>query len=127
MTQRIGIAIFVLALTAGGVAQANEWTRTGPNGSVTRSYDPATGLSVTRSGVNGGGSTATVTCARGQGLVCQRDFTRTGPEGQSVSGTRTTQRGLFRKRSVTTVTRPDGSTRTRVRAAPRYNKPWVRR
>lgn len=127
ITHTIKLAVFALAITVSGAAQANEWTRSGPNGEVTRTYDAETGRTITRTGVNGGSTTANVRCTA-RGVVCQRNYSRTNPEGQSITGTRTTQRGLFRKRSVNTVTRADGTTATRVRTTPRYNayRPGVR-
>ncbi|MEM7058773.1 MAG: hypothetical protein AAF557_14375 [Pseudomonadota bacterium] len=118
-TTALSLAAAVLLLA--GTASANEWTRTGPNGTVTKSYERGSGLTVNRSGVNGGSSSANVTCSRGGGVFCQRDYTVTGPNGQTVTGQRNTRRGLFRKQSVNTVTLPDGSSPSIIRTGPRYN------
>lgn len=111
---------FAAALLIAGSASATEWTRSGPNGSVTKTYERGSGLSVSRTGVNGGNSSANVTCSRGGGVNCQRDYTATGPGGQTVTGQRNSRRGLFRKQSVNTVTLPDGSSPSIIRSGPRY-------
>lgn len=113
------LAISAVALMA-GTASAAEWTRTGPNGTVTKTYERGSGLSVNRTGVNGGSSSANVTCSRGGGVFCQRDYSVTGPNGETVTGQRNSRRGLFRKQSVNTVTLPDGSSPSVIRSGPRY-------
>ncbi len=115
----IALAAVVLILSD---AQASERTRTGPNGSVTKSYDPETGLVIDRSGVNGGSSSATVNCSRSGRVNCSRDYSVTGANGETFSGQRNSQYGLFRGRSVNTVTGPDGNTVSRHRPAYRYNR-----
>ena len=109
------------ALLIAGTASAGERTRSGPNGSVTKTYERGSGLTVNRTGVNGGTSSANVTCHRGGGLICQRDYAATGPNGQTVTGQKTTRRGLFRRQSVNTVTLPNGSSPSIIRTGPRYS------
>lgn len=114
----IGAAL-VASLFA-GTAAPQEWTRSGPNGSSTRSYDADSGLfSINRSGANGGSTSATVSCSRGSGLNCQRDYTLTNPNGDTVTGQRNSQRGLYGRSSTNTFTGPEGNTATRYRASPR--------
>lgn len=112
-------AAFAAALIA-ATATAQEWSRSGPNGSVTRSLEHGSGMTIDRTGVNGGSSGATVTCQRGGGASCQRDVSLTNADGQTVTGQRTTARDPFRAGATTTVTGPEGNTATRSRIAPRY-------
>lgn len=107
-------------LMTAGTVQAGEWTRTGPNGTTTKTYERGSGLSVNRTGVNGGSSSANVTCSRGGGVICQRDYSATNANGQTVTGQRTTRRGLYGKQSVNTATLPDGTSRSVIRTGPRY-------
>ena len=110
-----------------GSALATEWTRSGPDGSVTKSYERGQGLTVNRTGVNGGSTSANVTCSRGGGVICQRNYAATNAAGQTVTGHKTTRRGLFRRQSVNTVTLPDGTSPSLLRAGPRYSVGQPRR
>ncbi|MEL6227274.1 MAG: hypothetical protein AAFN27_20870 [Pseudomonadota bacterium] len=121
--QYAGVAAVILATLIAGTAFPQEWSRSGPNGTVNRSYDGDAGLSVDRNGVNGGSSSATVTCSGGG--RCERDYSVTSPGGQTATGQRLTQRSPWGVRSGNTVTGPDGHTATRYRAspAPRVTRP----
>lgn len=116
---KLAMAGTLAATLFAGVAVAEEYTRTGPNGSVSRVYDAETGLSVNRSGVNGGSISGTVTCARGPRL-CERTYSATNPDGETVTGARTSQHGRYRTRATNTVTKADGTTTTYNTARPRY-------
>lgn len=114
-------AVLGLVGTAVLLAEAQDWSRTGPSGSVARSYDADGGYTVDRSGSAGGSTSATVDCARGGGLNCSRDYTVTNPQGETVSGTRQSRFGPLRGRSVNSVTGPDGASGTLARPSWRYN------
>ena len=119
--------LLAIAILAGGLAgpvAADEFTRSGPRGDVTKTYDPDTGLTVNRNGVNGGSSSATVTCTR---FNCDRNYSVTNPDGETVTGQRKSRWGRYRGGSVNTVTGPQGETITRVRPAYRYNRVHRRR
>lgn len=115
----------ILFMVAASGAAAQEWSRSGPNGSVTRTHTEGSGLSISRSGARGGSTSGTVSCSGGSGVSCQRDFSATGPDGQTVTG----QRETFRRpwRSTTTLTGPAGETVTRVGKPRRGVWPRVRR
>jgi hypothetical protein len=86
------LALCVLAVPS--MAETN-WTATGPRG---------------------GTSVGTASCAKGESsLTCQRDVTRTAPDGQVATtqstGTATRNGGT----RVTTTTLPSGETKTRSR------------
>ncbi|MEM9061872.1 MAG: hypothetical protein AAGD13_15540 [Pseudomonadota bacterium] len=121
------LAALMLATLTAGAALGQEWSRSGPNGTVDRSYDADTGFTINRSGTNGGSSTGTVSCSGGG--TCQRDYSVTGADGQSASGQRVTRRGPWGARSANTVTDSDGNAATRYRAAPapRAYRPRARR
>jgi len=103
-----------LPLGALAPATGEEWSRSGPAGSVTRTYDADTGTrTVERSGAHGGSSSATATCTGGLVVGCERSTTVTGPDGNTVSGSRSAVVGPFRARGARTVTGPDGNSVTR--------------
>ena len=120
---RIRTSLFAVMLAALGATatHAQEWTRTGPNGTATRTYTQGEGVAISRQGANGGSSEASVSC-RGNG-VCDRSFTATNRYGETVSGDRVTAWGPGRVRSSTTVTGPAGDSRTVFRGRPYYPRP----
>ena len=87
MTRLTFVAGVLLATLTPALAQADTWSRTGPGGTVTRSYDPASGWSVSRQGAGGVTTTATANCV-GRGFACQRNYAVTGPRGRTATGTR---------------------------------------
>lgn len=119
---RRGAVFALLAFALVGPALAEDVTRSGPRGTVTKSYDTGSGVTVERSGTNGGSSSSTRTCSRGSGVTCQRDYALTGPDGQTVSGTQESRYGLRRGIRTNTVTGPDGESLTRYRPTVRYNR-----
>jgi hypothetical protein len=121
MIRTLSIAAAAIAAALSAPAAANEWTSSGPNGSVTRSYDADTGYSVRREGVNGGSSTATSSCSRGGGLTCDRTYSATNRDGETISGERQSHYGPFRGRSTGSFTGVDGQTYTRSGPTFRYN------
>ena len=127
MTKFTYLPFALIIVLIAGQSWANDWTRTGPNGSTTKTYDPTNGLTITRTGQNGGSSSANVTCSRGGLVTCQRDYQATNANGQTISGQRQSQHGRFRSRAVNTATGPNGNTATRVRSTTRYSRPRVRR
>ncbi|MEL6767743.1 MAG: hypothetical protein AAFP17_11235 [Pseudomonadota bacterium] len=122
-TLAIALGFAALVAAAVPVSKAETWTRSGPKGSATRSFDQESGTySVNRSGINGGSTSATVNCARGGGLNCTRDYSVTSADGRTATGTRQSRYGLYRGGSVNTLTGPDGQTVTRARPTWRYNR-----
>lgn len=112
-----------LIAAAAPMADAQTWSRSGPNGSATRTLDRDNGTyTLDRSGVNGGSSSATVNCSRGGGVNCTRDYSLSNANGQTVTGTRKTRYGRYRGGSVNIVTGPEGNTVTRARPTWRYNR-----
>lgn len=99
-------------LGAGAPASAQDWSGSGPYGSVARSLDDGT-LSVERSGARGGSASATTSCAGGAVVGCERNATVTTPAGATYEGSQTGAVGPFRGRSAATVTGPDGNSVTR--------------
>lgn len=121
MSIRTVSAALLLVAMGATTASAQEWTRSGPNGTATRTYTAGEGLAVSRQGVNGGSSEATASC-RGNG-VCDRSFSATNRYGETVSGDRVTAWGPGRLRSTTTVTGPAGNSGTVFRGRPYYPRP----
>ncbi|MEO0428381.1 MAG: hypothetical protein AAF160_13185 [Pseudomonadota bacterium] len=112
-----------LIAAAAPMADAQTWSRSGPNGGATRTLDRDNGTyTLDRSGVNGGSSSATVNCSRGGGVNCSRDYSLSNADGQTVTGTRQTRYGRYRGGTVNTVTGPEGNTVTRARPTWRYNR-----
>ncbi|MEO1491810.1 MAG: hypothetical protein AAFV19_06625 [Pseudomonadota bacterium] len=83
----MGLAATLLSSMIITDVAASEWTRTGPNGTVTRTHSEGSGVTVTRDGVNGGSTSSTVTCQSGP-FSCRRNVTATNRDGQTVSGVR---------------------------------------
>jgi hypothetical protein len=105
------VALFAALPLLVTAVSAEEWTRTGPGGTVTRTWDQDTKTgTVERSSARGGSTSATVDCAFASAAGCQRSVTATGPGGHTVEGQRTSVVGPFRGRTATTVTGPQGNT-----------------
>ncbi|MEL6335632.1 MAG: hypothetical protein AAFQ88_03185 [Pseudomonadota bacterium] len=119
----LALALASTALLVAPQATAEEWSRSGPNGSTTRSVNTGSGsYSVERSGTNGGTSSATVDCHANAGIQCSRDYTGTNSAGETVSGTRQSRFGPLRGRSVNTVTGPSDKTFVTRQPTRRYNR-----
>lgn len=101
------LILIVAAAAFASSAHAQEFTRSGPAGTVTRSFGDRE-VTVSRQLDSGASIDRTTSC--GGGGRCTSVFSGTNAAGQAFSGTRGAYRGPFRGRSVTTVTRPEGNT-----------------
>jgi hypothetical protein len=99
MKTRSILPALTLILTLPMAANAQSWECSVSDGTATVNRETARGRSLSRS----------TTCANGQ-WGCSTDFSGTGAGGQTVEGSRSSARGPFRGRSVTSVTGPEGNT-----------------
>jgi len=117
LLDKTAAALLLIGLPLGAAtASADEWTRSGPAGTVTRGFDSDSNTrTVERSGLGGGTTSATATCSANGAVACERTTTLTGPEGRTVEGSRTSIVGPLRGRTAGSVTGPEGNTIMRGR------------
>ena len=108
------VTLGLLIAAVAAPATAEEWKRpTAHGGEVSREVTQDGRVyagETTRLGPNGGTYSSTSTCFDGFVDRCNRTFSATGPNGQSVTGQRLSARGPFRAGSVGSLTGPSGNT-----------------
>lgn len=108
-----------LMVAAAAPATSAEWKRpTVHGGELTREVSREGRVyhgETTREGRNGGVYTSSSTCFDGVVDRCRRSFSATGPDGNTVSGKRYSQRGPYRVRQAGVVTGPNGNSVAGVR------------